>query len=391
MSGNIEGAQNQKSLALSMSGGGARAAYQVGLLRCIANHFPETRFPIITGVSAGAINAAHMANYRGSLEDSVDALMKSWCSLTPDQVFKLDNYSILKNLFRWGYRLIAGSRSSRSKAKGLVDTSPLREYLYRKLNTGDGSLKGIEKNLDDGYLQALAISTTNYQTGQTITWTQGCELTDWDRQKQRSRKTKITVEHIMASAALPLFFPAVKLEDGWHGDGGIRLYAPLSPAVNLGADKILAISTRYSQSEKEDYSKMVTGYPPPAQIVGVLMNAVFLDLLDQDANRLKRMNRMLDKIPREQWGNRRKIDLFVLRPSVDLGKLAGHFEPNLPPLFRYFLRGQGVKETASPDWLSMVLFDRDYITELVRQGEKDGEAHIGDLTEFFRQKNIAAS
>jgi len=376
--------QGNSKLALSMSGGGARAAYQVGLLRCLSKRFPELTFPIITGISAGAINATHLAGFRGPLDEAVENLMGCWCSLTPDQVFRLDSYSLFKNALQWIIRLISGSRSSRSKARGLVDTDPLRKFLYKNLNSTDGSLPNIRKNLNDGWLQALALSTTNYQTGQTITWTQGCELKHWERQNQRSRKTNFTIEHVMASAALPLFFPAVKLEDGWHGDGGIRLYAPLSPAVNLGADKILAISTRYPQSEYEEYSKVVEGYPPPAQIIGVLLNSVFLDLLDQDAARLNKMNDMLNLIPPEERQGRRKIDLFVLRPSIDLGKLAGNFEPNMPPLFRYFLRGQGVKETASPDWLSMILFDREYITALIRQGEKDAMNRIDELEIFLK-------
>ena len=376
---------NNKSLALSMSGGGARAAYQVGLLRCIAHRFPHLNFPIITGISAGAINAAHLAAYQGSLDDAAEELMNAWCSLTPNQVFRLDTYSMVKHFLQWSFRLIAGSQSRRSKTRGLVDTSPLRQFLHHKLGTGTGELPGIKKNLERGLLKALAISTTNYQTGQTITWTQGCELSNWERQNQRSRKTEMTVEHIMASAALPMFFPAVQLKDGWYGDGGIRLYAPLSPAVNLGADKILAISTRYPQTEKEEFSKVVSGYPPPAQIVGVLLNSVFLDLLDQDAERLEKTNKMLDLIPREKWGKHRKIDLFVLRPSIDLGRLAGNFESNMPPLFRYFMRGQGVKETASPDWLSMILFDKKYITALIRQGEKDAMSKIDELEHFFKK------
>lgn len=374
---------NNNKLALSMSGGGARAAYQVGLLRCIANRFPELQFPIITGISAGAINAVHLAAYQGNLEDAAEDLMQAWCSLTPNQVFRLDTYSMIKHFLQWSFRLISGSQSSRSKTRGLVDTSPLRNFLYRKLSTNNGQLPGINENLEQGFLKALAISTTNYQTGQTITWTQGCELKNWERQNQRSRKTEITVEHIMASAALPLFFPAIQLKDAWYGDGGIRLYAPLSPAVNLGAGKILAISTRYPQTEQEEFSKVVSGYPPPAQIIGVLLNSVFLDLLDQDAERLEKINKMLDLIPPEKWGKRRKIDLFVLRPSIDLGKLAVDFEPNLPPLFRYFMRGQGVKETSSPDWLSMILFDKKYITALIRQGEKDAMAQIDQLEGFL--------
>lgn len=372
------------SLALSMSGGGARAAYQVGLLRCLARHFPDLELPYITGISAGAINAAQLAAYDGNFSAAVDDLTQAWCNLTPEHVFRLSRWNLIINAAKWAIRLFSGRQSKRFDVRGLVDSAPLRQYLQAHLSSGPkGKLPNIQHKIGNDSLRALAISTTNYMTGQSITWTQGKGLESWEGINKRSKKADITVEHVMASAALPIFFPAIKLDGGWYGDGGIRMYAPLSPSVHMGADKILAISTRYSRTKSEEYKPLVKGYPPPAQIVGVVMNAVFLDLLDQDADRLEQTNEMLRKIPEEQRGNKRIIDLFILRPSQDLGKLAGKYEDKMPAMFKFLMRGQGVHEQNSPDWLSMILFQQEYLTRLIELGEKDAEARLDELKHFL--------
>jgi NTE family protein len=368
-----------------MSGGGARAAYQVGVMRCIARHFPDLTIPLITGVSAGAINAAHLAGYTGTFAGTIDDLTNAWLSLTPEKVFKLDSLSLLKNGVTWTLQLLSGKQSKWISARGLVDSDPLRDYLMQRLQTEkDGAIEGIRHNLENGSLEAVAISTTNYLTGQTIAWTQGSNLTSWERINRRSKQTTLHVNHIMASSALPIFLPAIQLENGWHGDGGLRLYAPLSPAVHLGADKILAISTRYNRTEEEEHESLVEGYPPPAQILGVVMNSIFLDLLDQDAEQLISTNEMLRNIPREQWGDKRMIDLFTMRPSRDLGKLASGYEETMPSVFRYLLRGQGVHELRSADWLSMILFHPEYISKLIEIGEKDAERNLDKLKHFLQ-------
>lgn len=378
---------NSDKLAFTMSGGGARAAYQVGVMRCIARHFPDLEVPLITGVSAGAINAAHLAGHPGTFNESVNDLANAWFSLTPGQVFELDSFSLLKNAAYWTIRLLSGRQSKRVSARGLVNSDPLRDYLLENLKTdGNGTINGIQHNLEYASLEAIAISTTNYLTGQTITWTQGSDLKSWERVNRRSRKTTLHVDHIMASAALPIFLPAIKLEDGWHGDGGLRLYAPLSPAVHLGARKILAISTRYNRTEQEEYEPLFEGYPPPAQILGVVLNSLFLDLLDQDAEQLQSTNEMLRKIPNEHHGDKRVIELFTMRPSQDLGKLASGYEQTLPTVFRYLLHGQGVHELRSPDWLSMILFHNEYISRLLKLGEQDAENNLEKLKRFLTNK-----
>jgi NTE family protein len=172
----------------------------------------------------------------------------------------------------------------------MVDTEPLRSYLKDTLHAVDGELTGIRYNIETGRIKAAAISTSSYTSGQSTTWVQGRDIQTWERPHRRARQTVLTIEHVMASTAIPLFFPAVMLEDGWHGDGSIRLTAPLSPALHLGARRIIAISTRYARTEAEADRREVEGYPPAAQVAGVLMNSVFLDLLDNDAMELQRLN-----------------------------------------------------------------------------------------------------
>jgi NTE family protein len=197
--------------------------------------------------------------------------------------------------------------------------------------------------------------------------------------------TTLTVEHVMASAALPIFFPAVQLGEGWYGDGGIRLAAPLSPALHLGARRILAISTRYARTTAEADKPSIAGYPPPAQIAGVLMNSVFLDLLDQDAYRLERLNSLLEKLPEEEREGLRPVRLLVLRPSTDLGRLAGQYEPQLPRIFRFLTRGLGTRETESPDFLSLILFQPDYLTALMECGERDAREREDEIRAFMEE------
>src|SRR5690606_18529545 len=178
--------------------------------------------------------------------------------------------------------------------------------------------------------------------------------------------------------------PAVQIGPAWYGDGGIRMSAPLSPALHLGAHKILAVSNRYIRSRSEAGRVEVVGYPPPAQVLGVLYNAVFLDVIDQDALRLEKINRVLRKLPEEDRDGLRVVELLVQRPSRDLGRLARYYEPRLPATFRFLSRGWGTRQMASPDILSMLMFQPDYIRRLIELGEADAEARSAQLDEFIR-------
>jgi NTE family protein len=370
-------------LALVMSGGGARAAYQVGCLRTLARHFPEIAPQILTGVSAGAINAGFLASRHGPLAGRLEELTDLWCTLEPDKVFEVGSFSLARNVLRTGAKLVSGGLLTKPHTNAFVDTSPLRALLDERMGGPDGRLRGVAENIESGKLRALAITTSSYSTGQSITWVDGRDVELWERAHRRSAHAVLTVDHIMASSSLPIFFPAVRIGPHWYGDGGIRLTAPLSPAIHLGASRILAISTRYARSRAEADSSVIDAYPPPAQIIGVMFNAIFLDLFDADALTLARVNQMLDCMPPKERGHLRKVDLLILRPSRDLGKLANDYESRLPHPFRFLTRGLGTRETKSNDLLSLLMFQSDYLARLIEIGEQDAEARIEDVARFL--------
>lgn len=373
-------------LALVFSGGGARAAYQVGFLRVLGRELPHIVPGILTGVSAGGINAAYLAARQEPFAEKVEALARLWASIHMDEVFRVDLRDLASRTLRWSGRLMSAGNSPLPAARSLVDTAPLRVLLDRVLEADDGVLAGILQSLQAGWLRAIALTASNYTTGQSITWVQtrqDCRIPAWERPQRKSDTCAMRVDHVMASAALPFFFPAVEIGGAWYGDGGIRLTAPLSPAVHLGAKQIIAVTTRYARSRAEADRPAVVGYPPPAQVAGVLLNAIFLDLLDGDALHLQQINDLVTRLPEDQRDGLRRIDLLVLRPSEDLGRLANAYEPELPRAFRFLTRGLGTRETRSNDLLSLVMFQSDYIKHLIEMGEADAAARLPEIKRFL--------
>ncbi|OFV90757.1 MAG: hypothetical protein A3H95_09960 [Acidobacteria bacterium RIFCSPLOWO2_02_FULL_64_15] len=369
-------------LAIAFDGGGARAAYQVGLLRWLARHYPNLRIPIITGVSAGAINAVFLASHAGPLQAVADDLTALWRQLTIEHVFRVDSASLMGNIWHWGLRLVAGGGAIAPPLRGLVDTSPLRQTLEAIFTPTDtGEIAGVARNLDEGRLRGLAVMTSSYATGRTVAWVQGCDMEGWDRPFREYVKARITVDHVMASASLPILFPATRLDGAWYGDGGLRLTSPLSPALHLGANRILAVSTRHDRGHgKPDPEER---YPPPLQIAGQILNALYLDDHDREAFVLERMNRLLAELPPEKRHGLRVIDLVQIRPSQDIGRLAARFEPQLPRMFRHLVRGLGSRTSADPDLLSMLIFEPGYIAELIEIGEADASARARDIARLI--------
>lgn len=369
-------------LALVLGGGGARAAYQVGFLRALGRMFPDLQVPILTGVSAGAICAAFLANHPGNFRQASEELAQLWSELSVEKVFRSDSGSLARHVLKWSVRLASGGVRLGPPTHGMVDTSPLRDFLHYALKTTDGRLPGVAEKLRTGRLQSLAITTTKYSTNQSITWVQGSNVTNWSRPNRSSVQAEITLDHVMGSSALPLFFPAVQIGSEWHGDGGIRLTTPLAPALHLGAERLIAISTRYRRAQGEAERPANEGYPPPATVIGVLLSSVFLDMLDQDAMNLQRINELLFELPPEKRRGLRPAALLVLRPSQDVGKLATAYEPTLPPMFRFLTRGLGTRETRSPDSLSMILFQPEYAKRLIETGEADAEKRADEIRAF---------
>jgi NTE family protein len=347
--------------------------------------FPGTYFPILTGISAGAINAAHLGNHTGSFPEATAHLADSWSGLELEHIVEVESgFSMLWNLLRQQAPETETLTSADVRSThGLLDTTPLWNYLRDRLEAPDGELTGVQRNLDAGRLQALAVIATNYATGQTVTWIEGEEFDRWERPDRVSVQTDLTVNHVMASTAIPLVFPAVRVGDTWYGDGSIRLSAPLAPAVHLGADRILGISNRYPRSRSEADEPAVQGYPPAAQIIGILMNSVFVDALDRDATTLKRVNKLVDELPPQKRHGMRPVDFLQLRPSVDLGRLARDYEEEIPSAFRFLTSGLGTRETESPDWLSVLLFEPRYIDRLLDIGYNDARRQHDRIAHFL--------
>jgi len=368
------------SLGLVLSGGGARAAYQVGVLRGLTRWLPDLRFDVVTGVSAGAVNAIYLAARPGPLARDVEGLKEVWRRLSLEDVVRVDAASLWRNVVRWGARLVSGGGRLAPPVRGLVDTAPLRRLLERVIPEDDrGEIAGLEDNVMHGRPGAAAVSTLDYSTGQTVTWVAGGGAARWSRPLRRSAPARLTIDHVLASAALPILFPAVQLEGHWHGDGGIRQSAPLSPALHLGARRILAIATRHANSPVEPDPPQAAGYPPPAQILGQMIDAAFLDAVDEDAFHLERSNDFLRGLPPDQRRGYHPIDLVVIRPTQDLGRLAAHYEPRLPRAFRFLTRGLGTRGASNSDFLSLLLFVPEYAERLIALGEADAEARLEDV------------
>lgn len=374
--------------ALLLAGGGARGAYQVGVLRALCRAIPGLSFPILTGVSAGAINTALLANINAGFSASVDRLAVHWESLTLEQVFRSDFRALGANTCRWFFRLLSGGAHLLPTTRGMVDTKPLRQFLHRVLETEDGVLHGVAENIRRGRLSAVGILTTRYPTAQSVAWCQGEDVQPWSTTERCGITTQLTVEHIMASSSLPLVFPAAQLANGWHGDGGIRLTAPLSPAVNLGADRILAISTSIEPGRSEA-NRPTEDYPPPATVLSVLLDSVFVDMLDSDTAELRRLNQLIAEHPKSRELGLRPIEAMVIRPSQDLSVIATEFENELPRVLRHVIRGLGSRETNRSDVIATLLFQPLFIRKMIEIGEHDGAQRVPEIAAFLGLTPVA--
>ncbi len=372
------GASDADLLALVLPGGGARTAYQVGVLSGIAERFPKLSVPIYTGVSGGAINAAFLAAHPGSFGAAVADLEQLWLRLSPEQVFRLEATSLLATAMRWfGQLALAGNVGG--SIRGMVDTAPLRDMLGRLFPVGVPT--GITRNITLGRIRSVALTTTNYTTGQAETFVQGALPSPWQRPYRRSVAVTLTREHVLASAAIPLLFPAVRVGTGWHGDGGIRQTTPLSPAIHLGARRILAISNLREPSLSPRDSPSSEHYPSLSRIAGLLVNSLFIDNLDSDLANLQKLNRVIQSATASD--GIRPVEAFILRPSGDIGKIAAEYEAILPGMLRHLSRGWGAAPSEPRDLLAALLFDGRFAERLITMGRRDSEAQLENLEKLL--------
>lgn len=378
---------NDGHLALVLSGGGARAAYQVGVLCAIAEEAPGLAVPILTGVSAGAINTVFLAAHRGSFVEAVHELRDQWSTLTPDKVYRVRPIQLGRRLLRWVLQMLFRGRTSPSTVRGFMDMGPLRRFLDGCIDT-----TGIDANIEAGRLRAVALSTTCYNTGQTVTFVQGArDVTMWERHMRLATRVNVMLDHLLASAAIPIVFPAVKLGGAFYGDGSVRQTAPLAPAIHLGANRIIAIAMRAGRPTP-GCAPEASDYPAAAQVLGTLLHSVFLDSLDTDAERLDRVNALLKALPsdREGPGGLKPVDLLLLRPSRDLGGLARGVHLELPRLVRAALRGLGGERVESADFLSYLLFQPSYIRSVMELGYEDARRQWEEIGAFLERPSARA-
>ncbi len=368
-------------LALVLSGGGARAAYQVGVLSALAEQAPDLSIPILTGVSAGAINTVYLAAHQGTFGQAVSDLREEWGRLTPDRVYAVRPVNLGQAVLRWIGNMLAFRRIPQPSLRGLMDSSPLRGFLAACM-----AIEGIQRNVSAGRLRALALSATRYATGETVTFVQGAgDLDLWHRSMRIAVREPITVAHLMASAAIPLVFPAVRLGEAFYGDGSVRQTAPLAPAIHLGADKIIAVSMRTGSPVATVTPPASGAYPVAAQVFGLLLHSIFLDTLDADAERLQRLNALLRRLPPgTPTDGLRPIDLLLLRPSRDIGSLAGSGSIQLPRIVRFLVSSIGGGKVRSADLLSYLMFDPSFTGLLMELGYDDARARRDRIQQFLQ-------
>lgn len=364
---------HESRVGLILAGGGARAAYQVGVLKAIARmRAPETHnpFPVVCGTSAGAINATALSVYAADFQDAVSRLLGVWGHFTVDQVFRSDALGLSKSAGHWLAAMMMGGMLGRFNPTALFDRAPLEQLLRAYL-----PCERIADSIANGHLHALSVTASGYTTGQSVTFYQSAQkIEPWDRAIRVGCPAQITIDHLMASSAIPFIFEAVKINREYFGDGSMRQIAPISPALHLGADRIVVIGVR-AQNDQEFIRRKTRDYPSLAQVAGHVLNSIFLDSMDVDLERLKRINRTLELVPRKLIDDGtiklRPVQVLEINPSRDISKIAQEHAHRLPPAVRFFLRGIGGLNRNGTSLLSYLLFDKAYCRELIALGYAD--------------------
>jgi len=358
--------------ALVLAGGGARAAYQVGVLRALKELAPEPRsnpFPIICGTSAGAVNAGALAVYADDFGRGVDHLLEVWRHFQPHHVYRADFPGVAANSARWLAGFLFGA-FLRNKHISLLDNRPLESLLARRLD-----FARIQANIEAGALDAVAITCSGYTSGQSVSFFEAApHVEGWKRQSRVGIRSRIGVEHLMASSAIPFLFPAHRLNREYFGDGSMRQIAPVSPALHLGADRVVVVGTARTKSEAPARTRGDI-YPSLAQIAGHVMNSIFLDSLAVDLERLERINRTISCVEPEQLRRMgltlHHVDVLVLTPSEPLDVIAVKHVRNLPWSIRFLMRSVGAMRRGGANLASYLLFEPGYCNELMDLGFKD--------------------
>ncbi len=382
----------ESTVGLVMTGGGARGAYQAGVLKRIGEikrvQTQGNPFAIIGGASAGAINGSAIAAGSDDFSSAANSTAALWSALKPADVFRCDLLAQTCNSLRWIRDLSFGGALGGGHAHHLLDASPLRRFLGQHLHC-----ERIQANIRRGYLYALAVSATNYTSGRSYLFIQGKKGHPvWNRSRRVTLATAVTVDHICASAAIPIVFPPVKLNTGrgtaFFGDGCVRLQQPLSPVIRLGATRIMAIGVRAEALERRKETTDDERTPSLAEVLGTLFDAMFLDHLTSDVEHLVRLNQLLSTGHLQQdtmagCEQIRPLRPLLIRPSVDLSHVAEEHQKDMPYLIHYFVSSLGREAGSCSDLMSYLLFTQQYTRALIDIGYKDADRQAEEIEDFF--------
>ena len=370
-------------VGLVLPGGGARAAYQVGVLRAIADLLPARSanpFPVVTGTSAGAVNATAIAVHADRFRVAIGNLERVWRNFQVGQVFRADSGTVIRSGLHWALAMMSGGWLL-PPPRSLFDNSPLRELLR-----GQFDFAGIRRSIDAGHLDAIAMSAAGYTTGRSVSFYDskpGCD--PWSRTRRTGEPADLSLDHVMASVAVPFLFPPVSLGDEYYGDGAMREANPFSAAIHLGAQRLLVIGTR---NENRPQPPLPPICPTFGQIFGYMLDALFSDGLYADLERLTQINQIVDRVGALQGVGEnnvhlRRIDIMVIMPSRDLSEIARHHTASLPRALRTLLRTMGALNSGGGQLMSYLMFQDSYTRELIALGYQDAMKRSDDLLSFL--------
>lgn len=373
---------------LVLTGGGARAAYQVGVLKAVRELLPHPElnpFPIVCGTSAGAINAATLAVYADNFDVAVGNLLEVWENMHVHHIYRSDVWGITVTGARW---LAAFALFARTSPASLLDNRPLAQLLGRTLDFGR-----IQEHIDSGSLYAVSVTCSGYTSGQSVSFYQGGPGVEaWERTHRVGCAMPLRLDHLMASSALPFIFPAVRLNREYFGDGSMRQIAPISPALHLGADRVLVVGTGRTTLDQGRARSGV--YPSIAQIAGHALDSIFLDSLSVDIERLQRINRTISLIPsdraRESGLPLRPVEVLVMLPSQPIERIAARHAQELPRAMRFLLRGIGAMNRNGSNFVSYLLFESGFCRALVDLGYRDTMDRRAEVVQFLRPSGDGA-
>jgi NTE family protein len=377
----------EQKLGLVLTGGGARAAYQVGVLKAIAEFLPRgahNPFPIICGTSAGALNAAALAVNAHHFRKGVQYLVNIWKNFQIDDIYRSDVLGVFNNTARWLAGLLLNSLGiHRLNKVSLLDNSPLGELLDEVL-----PCEKIQDSIDAGLLHALSITASGYGSGQSVTFYQGVStIQPWTRARRVGVPTQIENSHLLASAAIPFFFQAVRIHREYFGDGSMRQIAPISSALHLGATRVLVIGTNSGDHTQRE---QIEEYPSLAQIAGHALNSIFLDSMELDLERIQRINHTLSFIPEElrTQTHLRHVDVLVISPSQAIEKIAERYIHRLPWTIRLLLSMTGaVRRGGGANLVSYLLSEKYFCRALINMGYQDALARKEEILSFINQRS----